>query len=191
MDQATLAGLERMGDKSAENLINAIEASKRISFARFLYALGIRHAGEHVAVLLAENFTSLDELANCSPADLTAIEGIGPVVAESIAGFFRQENNLLTIQSMIESGVRLVFDSRKKSGSFAGKNFVLTGTLGDLTRRQAREMITMAGGKVSGSVSRNTDYVVAGKSPGAKLIRARELGVTVIDETELLKMMGG
>jgi DNA ligase (NAD+) len=191
LDQEILAGLDRMGAKSAENLITAMEASKRISFARFLYALGIRHAGEHVAVLLAENFASLEDLVNCPEQDLTEIEGVGPVVAESIAGFFKQENNLLTVQAILDSGVKIVFEDRKKTGSFDGKTFVLTGSLGDMTRRQAKEMITAAGGTVSGSVSRNTDFVVAGQSPGSKLARARELGVAVIDEAGLSKMLEG
>jgi DNA ligase (NAD+) len=189
LDEGTLAGLERMGDKSAENLINAIEASKRISFARFLYALGIRHAGEHVAVLLAENFGSLKELASCSQQELTEIEGLGPVVAESVAGFFRQENNKRAIQSILDSGVQIVFEARKKTGPYEGKTFVLTGTLGDMTRRQAKEMITAAGGRVSGSVSRSTDFVVAGESPGTKLTRARELGVKIIDAAQLKELL--
>ena len=191
LEEATLAGLDRMGDKSAENLINAIEASKRISFARFLYALGIRHAGEHVAVLLARNFESLEELAICSQQDLTEIEGVGPVVAESVAGFFRQANNMRTIQSILDGGVQIVFEARKKTGQYDGKTFVLTGTLGGMTRRQAKELITAAGGKVSGSVSRNTDFVVAGESPGSKLQRAKDLGVAVLDEAGLLNMLGG
>jgi DNA ligase (NAD+) len=190
LDEGILAGLERMGDKSAENLINAIEASKRISFARFLYALGIRHAGEHVAVLLAENFGSFKELASCSQQDLTEIEGVGPVVAESVAGFFRQEINMRTIQSMLDSGVQIVFEARKKTGQYEGKTFVLTGTLADMTRRQAKEMITAAGGKVSGSVSRSTDFVIAGESPGSKLTKAKELGVAVIDETGFKELFG-
>jgi len=189
LDQATLAGLERMGDKSADNLVNAIEASKRISFARFLYALGIRHAGEHVAVLLAENFSSLEDLLNCTEQDLTAIDGVGPVVAESIVEYFSQENNRRTIQAILDSGVQIMFESRKKAGSLDGKNFVLTGSLADMTRRQAKDMITAAGGKVSGSVSRNTDFVVAGESPGSKLARAKELGVAVIDEAGLKKLL--
>ena len=189
LDQETLAGLDRMGVKSAENLIAAMEASKRISFARFLYALGIRHAGEHVAVLLAENFTSLEDLVDCSEQDLTDIEGVGPVVAESIAGFFKQDKNLQTVQSILDSGVNIVFEGLKKTGSFDGKTFVLTGSLGDMTRRQAKEMITAAGGTVSGSVSRKTDFVVAGQSPGSKLARARELGVTVIAEEELKELL--
>jgi DNA ligase (NAD+) len=191
LDEGTLAGLERMGDKSAENLINAIEASKRISFARFLYALGIRHAGEHVAVLLAGNFGSFKELASCSQPDLTEIEGVGPVVAESVAGFFRQEINMRTIQFMFDSGVQIVFEASKKTGQYEGKTFVLTGTLGDMTRRRTKEMITAAGGKVSGSVSRSTDFVVAGESPGSKLTKARELGVKIIDEAQLKELLSG
>ena len=190
LDEATLAGLERMGDKSAQNLINAIETRKRISFARFLYALGIRHAGEHVAVLLAEQFGTLDELASCSQGDLTEIQGVGPVVAASVACFFRQEINRRAIQSILNSGVQIVFANRKKSGQYDGKTFVLTGTLGGMTRRQAKAMITAAGGKVSGSVSRNTDFIVSGESPGTKLAKARDLGVTVIDEAEFKELFG-
>jgi len=190
LDETTLAGLDRMGEKSAENLKNAIETSKRISFARFLYALGIRHAGEHVAMVLARNFGSLEDLADCSQQELTEIEGVGPVVAESVAGFFRQENNMRTIRSMLDSGVQIIFEAgnRQKTGQFKGRTFVLTGTLGGMTRRQAKEMITAAGGKVSGSVSRNTDFVVAGQSPGAKLTKAKELGVAVIDESEFKRL---
>jgi DNA ligase (NAD+) len=189
LDEAILAGLDRMGEKSAENLIHAIAASKRISFARFIYALGIRHAGEHVAVLLAENFASLDDLAKCSQQDLIQIEGVGPVVAESIAGFFRQENNTDTIQSIFDSGVQIVFESGKKAGLYEGKTFVLTGTLSGMTRRQAKDMISAAGGKVSGSVSRSTDFVVVGESPGSKLTKANDLGVAVIDEAGFKKLL--
>lgn len=189
LDQEILARLDRMGARSAENLITAIDASKRISFARFLYALGIRHVGEHVAALLAENFASLEDLVNCSEQDLTDIEGVGPVVAESIAGFFKRENNLRTIQAILDRGVKIVFEGRKKSGSLDGKTFVLTGALGDMTRQQAKEMIMAAGGTVSGSVSRNTDFVVAGESPGSKLARARDLGVAVIDAAGLRELL--
>ena len=189
LKRETLAGLERMGEKSAENLVNAIEASKRVHFARFLYALGIRHAGEHVALLLAENFGSLEELVGCSQEDLEKIEGIGPVVADSISGFFKQATNLSNIRSLLDNGVQIVFEAGKKTGPCEGKTFVLTGTLKDMTRRQAKEMITAAGGKVSGSVSRNTDFVVAGESPGSKLQRAHDLGVPVIDEAEFKELI--
>ena len=190
LDEATLAGLERMGDKSAKNLINAIEAGKRVSFTRFLYALGIRYAGEHVAVLLAENFGSLEELAGCSQQDLTEIQGVGPVVAASVAGFFRQENNMRTIRSLLDGGVQIIYKAGKKTGQYEGKTFVLTGTLDGINRRQARDMITAAGGKVSGSVSRNTDFVIAGESPGSKLEKARQLGATVIDGAEFKALFG-
>jgi len=189
LKRETLAGLERMGEKSAENLVNAIEASKRVHFARFLYALGIRHAGEHVALLLAENFGSLEELVGCSQEDLEKIEGIGPVVADSISGFFKQATNLSNIRSLLDNGVQIVFEAGKKTGPCEGKTFVLTGTLKDMTRRQAKEMITAAGGKVSGSVSRNTDFVVAGESPGSKLTKAQELGIKVIDEAGLKELL--
>ncbi len=188
LDKETLAGLERMGDKSGENLILAIEASKKISFARFLYALGIRHAGEHVAALLADQFESLEDLTSCPQQDLTDIDGVGPVVAESIANYFQQEKNLGTIQSILDSGVQIVFEAKRKPAKFGGKMFVLTGTLDGMTRRQAKDMITAAGGKVSGSVSRNTDFVVAGDSPGSKLKRAKDLGLAVIDEAGFKKL---
>ncbi len=188
LDKETLAGLERMGDKSGENLIHAIEASKKISFARFLYALGIRHAGEHVAALLADQFESLEDLTSCPQQDLTDIDGVGPVVAESIANYFQQEKNLGTIQSILDSGVQIVFEAKRKPAKFGGKMFVLTGTLDGMTRRQAKDMITAAGGKVSGSVSRNTDFVVAGDSPGSKLKRAKDLGLAVIDEAGFKKL---
>jgi DNA ligase (NAD+) len=113
------------------------------------------------------------------------------VVAESVAEFFRQENNMRAVQSIFDSGVQIIFSARKKTGPYEGRTFVLTGTLGAMNRRQAREMVTAAGGKVSGAVSRNTDFLVAGQSPGSKLARARELGVTVIDEDKFLEMLGG
>jgi len=190
LDAETLADLERMGAKSAINLIQAIESGKRISFARFIYALGIRHVGEHVAVLLAAHFESLEALVSSSKDDLIAIKGIGTVVAESIAGFFNQEENLNIVHRILNSGVQIVFKVHKKTGLLEGKIFVLTGTLVSKTRRQAKEMIAAAGGKVSGSVSRNTDYVVAGESAGSKLVRARELGIPIIDEVAFKEMLG-
>ena len=190
LDLETVAALERMGVKSAENLIAAIEASKRIRFARFLFALGIRHVGEHVAVLLAGHFGSLEALMEATKENLTGIDGIGPVVAESIDNFFTQEKNRKIIQRIINSGVHIEFDANKKTGRFDGKVFVLTGALLNLTRQQAKSMIENAGGKVTGSVSRKTDFVVAGDSPGSKLAKAKTLEVTVIDEATLLKLLG-
>jgi DNA ligase (NAD+) len=189
LDVQTLAALERMGTKSAENLISAITASKKISFARFLYSLGIRHVGEHVAALLADQFDSLEQLAAGPEETLTAIEGIGPIVARSIVNFFRQDENLETIRRLLQSGIQIEFTPRVIKKSLAGGTFVLTGTLATMTRQQAREMITASGGKVSGSVSRNTDFIVVGESPGSKLAKARELGVTIIDEAKFKELL--
>jgi len=190
LDVAILTGLERMGTKSAENLINAIAASKQINFARFLYALGIRHVGEHVAVLLANQFDSLERLAASSEENLTAIEGIGPIVARSIVDFFKQDENLDTMRRILQSGVRIEFGTSIIRKSLAGRTFVLTGALETMTRQRAKEMITAAGGKVGGSVSRNTDFIVAGESPGSKLAKAQELGVEILDEAAFKLMLG-
>lgn len=189
LDKETLANLERMGPKSARNLTNAIESSKTVTFARFLYSLGIRHVGEHMAVLLANHFNSVEDLIRCAREDLEGIEGIGPTVAESIVGFFAQKKNLKTIKRILKSGVQIEAGAPRAAGALDGKAFVLTGTLAGLTRPQAKEMIEAAGGKVSGSVSRNTDYVVAGASAGSKLDKAQQLGIKIIDEDTLKEML--
>jgi DNA ligase (NAD+) len=189
LDVQTVAALDRMGTKSAENLIDAIESGKQIAFARFLYALGIRHVGEYVARLLADQFDSLELLMDCPLENLTAIEGVGPIVAKSIAGFFKQNENLTVIQRLLGGGVKIEFETQKKTDFLDAKVFVLTGTLQSITRRQAKEMIEAAGGKVSGSVSRNTDYVVAGQSPGSKLTKAQNLGVKIIDESTFKELL--
>jgi len=189
LDEETLANLERMGPKSARNLTNAVESSKTVTFARFLYALGIRHVGEHVAALLANHFNSVEDLVRCAREDLESIEGIGPTVAESIVGFFAQKKNLKTIKRILKSGVQIEAGTPRAAEVLDGKAFVLTGTLAGLTRRQAKEMIEAAGGKVSGSVSRNTDYVVAGASAGSKLDKAQQLGIKIIDEETLKDML--
>ena len=190
LEAETLAALDRMGTRSAGNLVQAMETNKDIRFARFLYALGIRHVGEHVAVLLADHFGDLAQLMKCPEDELTAIEGIGPVVAKSISKFFTQENNIASIERILNSGIRIKFQTSKKTTTLAAKVFVLTGTLAGMTRRDAREKIEALGGKVSGSVSRNTDFVVAGESPGSKLTKAQDLGVKVLDEEALMEMLG-
>ncbi len=190
LDAESLAALDRMGTKSAENLMNAIESSKQISFARFLYALGIRHVGEQIAVLLAGQFNSLEQLTTCSEDQLTAIEGIGPVVAQSIATFFRQTENLATVHRILSSGVQILFDTPVKTGDLTGKTFVLTGALATMTRRQSKEMVEAVGGKVSSAVSRNTDFVVVGESPGSKLAKARDLGIEILDEAAFKLRLG-
>jgi len=191
LTKETLKNLERMGSKSATNIIRAIEDSRKISLNRFIYALGIRHVGEHVAGVLANALKGMDKLMCATPDELEAIEGVGPVVAESIAGFFRQNENRKIVKDMIAGGIQIFRDVDQKAGVLAGKVFVLTGTLETLTRDDAKNAIERAGGKVTGSVSRNTDYLVAGASPGSKLKRAEELGVAIIDEKTLKRLMIG
>jgi len=190
LDAESLAALDRMGAKSAEKLIDAIDSSKQISFGRFLFALGIRHVGEHIAELLAGQFNSLEQLIDCSEENLTAIEGVGPVVAKSIATFFRQPQNIAAVNRILNSGVRILFEKTADTGNLAGKTFVLTGSLATLTRRQSKELIEAAGGKVSSSVSRNTDFLVVGESPGSKLAKAQELGVKILDEAAFKELIG-
>ena len=191
LDTAALLRLERMGQKTAQNLIGAIENSKQISFSKFLYALGIRYVGEHVAAVLAGNFNSPTDLAGLSAHDLTALGGIGDKVSESVVSFFKEESNLRLIESILDSGVQIVFTapSGNQPSECVDRTFVLTGALQGVTRRQAKGLITAAGGKVSGSVGRNTDYVVAGLAAGSKLQRAKEIGVVIIDESEMLNML--
>ncbi len=190
LDQAVLSDLERMGAKSAANLKNAIEKAKSIPFSRFLFALGIRHVGEHVAAFLADHFIDLEALMGCSREELEAVDGIGPTVAESIVRFFEQKHNRRIIDQMLASGIKLEAAGPQKTGKLNGQVFVLTGKLENFTRSQAKALIEAAGGKVSGSVSGNTNYVVGGDAPGSKLTKARELGVTVIDETEFKDLLG-
>ena len=186
LDKSILAGLERMGDKSAENIIAAINKSKRIDFGAFLFALGIRFVGEHVARLLAEAFDDIHLLAQADADNLNTIEGIGPVVSDSLRRFFENQQNQLFIQRLDESGV--IINYGRKSGlseenrAVNGKSFVFTGGLESLTRDEARSLVERAGGRVTGSVSSRTDYVVAGSDPGSKLEKARHLGVKVLDE---------
>ncbi|MDI6687502.1 MAG: NAD-dependent DNA ligase LigA [Desulfobacterales bacterium] len=189
LDEVKIQGLERMGAISAEKLVLAIEKSKNIKFSRFLYALGIRHVGEHVAKILAEEFKSLDNLLAATKEQIEAVEGVGSVIAESVVNFFKQNTNREVISRIFDSNVCILFQTHEKEKTLENKVFVLTGTLEDLTRDQAKEMIEAAGGKVSGSVSRKTDYLVAGSSPGSKLDMAKALGVEIIDQAAFLKML--
>ncbi|MDK2797046.1 MAG: ligase [Tepidiphilus sp.] len=185
-----LASLPRMGEKSAAKLMAAIERSKKTTLARFIYALGIRHVGEATAKLLAGHFGSLDALMNAGLDELTAIEGIGPVVAQSIRDFFDEPHNRQVIERLRRLGVHWEESvPAKKSRALAGLTFVLTGTLPRLTREEAKALIEAHGGKVSASVSKKTDYVVAGSEAGSKLQRALELGVPVIDEDTLERLI--
>ena len=180
---------ERMGDKLAENLLNAIEKSKKRELSRFIYALGIRNVGEHTAKLLAAAFGSIENLAGASEEELLSIREIGPQVAQSIMAFFSNPRNRNVIQRMIEAGVQPISEEKRLGGRFAGMNFVFTGTLSQLSRDAAKRIVEKEGGHATGSVSRKTDYVIAGVDAGSKLGKARELGIQVISETEFLKLL--
>lgn len=185
MDKAKLEGLERMGLKSAENLFEAIEKSKNISFARFIYALGIRHVGEHIAEILASKYTEYEKFCGAEYDDLKNIKGVGPVVAQSIVDFLGREDNLSKIEQILNSGVRILYEENRKNTTLDGKVFVLTGTLEAMTRSEATIKIKSLGGKISESVSKKTDYLVAGKSPGSKIEKAKAANVKIIDENSL------
>jgi DNA ligase (NAD+) len=185
LDTATLEGLERMGEKSAANLVAKLERARETTLARLLVALGIRHVGETVAELLASHFGDLDPLLAASQEELETVPGIGPTIAESVARFFADPRNRAEILRLRESGLRWEKRSRRErreGGPLAGKTFVLTGTLAGMTREEAKRRIEAQGGRVSGTVSKKTSYVVAGETPGSKQERARELGVTLLDQ---------
>ncbi len=179
--------LERMGRKSAENLIAAIEKSKHTSLERLIYSLGIRHVGESTARDLANAFKKLENLANASIEDLLAVNDVGPIVAASIAKFFAEQHNKDVIAALFEAGLTVqdVQLASNTNDAIVGKTFVITGTLPTWKREEASQYIIQAGGKVSGSVSKKTDYVVAGSDAGSKLEKAQTLGIKVIDEAEL------
>jgi len=185
-----LLKLDKIEQKSAANLLQAIEKSKRTTFARFTYALGIRHVGEHVAQLLASHFLTLENFRKATREELLSIKGIGEEIADSILSYFEDPSNRELIERLLASGITFEAMARSGSSPIEGKAFVLTGSLGTLKRAEAKNLIVSKGGKVSSAVSRTTDYVVVGTSPGSKLQRARELGVTTIDETALLDLLG-
>jgi len=189
LDETTLAGLERMGEKSAENVIDAITRSKHITLARFIYALGIRHVGEHVALVLARSFKVLGALMSATVEDLMAIEGIGPQVSHSVRAFFDTPENQRNIERMlVDAGVTIATEDAETE-SLAGMTIVLTGAIDSMTRAQIKDRIEALGGKVSSSVSQKTTYVVAGKDPGAKLDRAKALGVKILDERACIDLL--
>jgi DNA ligase (NAD+) len=193
LDLKTLAGLERMAEKSAGNLLAAIEGSKKTTLARFIYALGIRNVGEATAKDLARHFGNLDDLIEADEEGLRRVPEVGPVVAQSIAQFFAEPHNREVIRELREHGVRWEEGApaaARRRSAVAGKSFVLTGTLASMTRDEARDRIEALGGRVTGSVSKKTDYVVVGTEPGSKYDKARELGVAILDEHAFLALLG-
>jgi DNA ligase (NAD+) len=191
LKEDAVVGLERMAEKSAQNLLEEIEASKKNSLARLIYALGIQFVGERTAQLLAEHFSSLEELAAAKEEQLEEVPEVGPKVAASIAEFFSEPANLKLIKKLHKAGVHPTAEKRKvKSDKFVGKSFVFTGGLANRSREEAGEIVQQHGGKVSGSVSKKTDYVVVGTDPGSKYDKAKELGLTILTEAEFEKLLG-
>src|SRR5262249_16279175 len=183
-----LLTLERVGDKSAENLLAEIEQSRKLPLERVIYGLGVRFVGERTAEFLSEHFGSMDALMYASQDELHEVNEVGPRIADSIEEFFAEPRNRKLVERLSKY---LTFKGKKRvrGTALAGKTFVLTGTLANYSRDAAKKLIEDAGGKVSGSVSKKTDYVVAGDDPGSKLDKARELGVKVIGEKEMEELV--
>src|SRR5882757_1288766 len=190
LSKEDLLKLERMGDKSAENVLREIQASKKLPLERVIFGLGIRFVGERTAQFLAEHFGSIDAIMQATSEELEEVNEVGPRIAESIVEFFSDEHNRKLVHDLRNAGLTLTGQKKEKGTQLVGKTFVLTGTLARHSRDEAKKLIEDAGGRVSGSVSKKTDYVVAGEDAGSKLDKARELGVAVIGEKEMESLAG-
>lgn len=188
LEKEKLVSLERMGEKSADNLLSAIEKSKSREFYRFIYALGIRHIGKGAAKILVERFPNIESIYNAKVEDMSAIDGFGDIMAQSVFDYFSINENRDLINKLSECGLNMKAEKKSIGSIFMGKTFVLTGTLPTYTRQQAAKIIEDNGGKVSSSVSKKTDFVLAGEDAGSKLIKAQNLGVNIISEEDFLKM---
>jgi DNA ligase (NAD+) len=191
LNKDDLIKLERMGEKSSQNLLDGLAATKQQPYARILYALGIRHVGIHAARILAQAFPSIDDLQKASFEKISSVMGFGPTVAESIRNFFADKENVELIARLKKVGLKFETEKPKTAQIFAGKTFILTGGLQHHTREEATEKIVAMGGNVSSSVSKNTDFVLAGKEPGSKYDKAVALGIKIISEAEFEKMIKG
>ena len=189
LKEGDIQPLERFADKSATNLIESIQSSKKITLDRFIYALGILHVGDQTARDLTSQLYSLDLIRKASVEELQAIEGVGEQIAESTSSFFRDKRNMAMVDSLIKAGVKIIETKRVKSNKLNGKTFVLTGTLNSTSREEAKDKVRELGGKVSSSVSQKTDYLVAGSEPGSKYIKAENMGVKIINEEEFKKLL--
>jgi len=185
-----LIELERMAERSAQNVLDSIEGSRRTTLDRLLYALGIRHVGGHIAELLAAHFRDVRAVMAASFEQIRDVEGIGPTIAESVALFFRQPQNAALVRNLLERGVRPAAPARAGPGPLTGKQVVITGSLSRFTRPQAEQLVRDRGGKIGGSISRKTDVLVVGEDPGSKLEKAKKLGVRTLTEAEFVKLLG-
>lgn len=183
-----IQSLERFGEKSAENIVNSIQGAKKITLPKFIYALGITHVGEETAFDLAQRFGSIQKLLNASEAEINAIQNIGGVVAKSVAAWFSEKRNRDFVERLLKAGIKIETIKIKKT-SLTGKSVVVTGTLDSMSRDEAKEAVREAGGDWSSSVSKNTDYVVVGASPGSKADKAQQLGVKILDEAAFKKLL--
>ncbi|MBI4495974.1 MAG: NAD-dependent DNA ligase LigA [Deltaproteobacteria bacterium] len=189
LDTVKMLTLERMGEKLAGNILGSIARSKKTSLDRFIYALGIRNVGEHMAKLLARHFSSIEDLSRASEEELTSVRGIGAVVAKSISTFLRQPENQKVIRKLMEAGVEVSAPPRPAKRKLEGKTFVFTGALKAMSRQEAESLVEKLGGRSSPAVSRKTDFVVAGEEAGSKLNKARDLGLKILTEEEFLKLV--
>jgi DNA ligase (NAD+) len=190
LTRGDLEPLERFAEKSADNLISAIEKAKKVTLPHFIFSLDIQHVGEETAIRLANYFHSLDKIMNASLEELQQVNDIGPRVAESLRGWFGRKENQKLVSELIENGVKIAdFRLQISDLRLKGKIFVLTGILETMTRDEAKERIRALGGEVSESVSKKTDYVVAGENAGSKLQKAQELGVKIINEKKFVEML--
>lgn len=184
-----LLKLDKIKEKSAGNLLAAIENSKKTTLARFIYALGIRHVGEYIAATLATHFGEMEQLGNATEEELLAIDGIGPQIAESIITYFEDPRNRMHVSRLIQAGIELEAPSLPSASPVSGKTFVITGTLSSMKRSEAKEIVTQQGGRIASSISNSTDYLIAGDSPGSKLRKAEDFGVTILNEDAFLKLL--
>ena len=185
-----LVCLERFGDRSAQNLINAINNSKKVSFSRFVFGLGIRNVGDHIARLLELHFKgNIKSFINSDYKELEMIDGIGSIVAESITTFWSIDSNLDILENCLQNGLEIVIENEEINSSLNGKIFVFTGSLLNIKRSEAKDMVNRQGARLSSSVSKSTDYIVVGDKPGSKLIKAKELSVRVLNEKEFIELL--
>jgi DNA ligase (NAD+) len=190
LDAKTLAGMARLGEKSADNLMRAIERSRTPTLSRFLYGLGIPHVGEHLSLVLARHFGSLDAIRGATVEELSEVHEIGPEVAQSVSAFFSSEEGRRIVDHLLDRAGIKIRPEPAREGKLAGKTFLFTGTLG-IPRAKAQDMVRRAGGIVAAGIRRNVDFLVAGADPGSKLAKARDLGIRVISEQEFLAMAAG
>jgi DNA ligase (NAD+) len=191
LSREKLLTLDRMADKSASNLLDAIERSKNPPLEKFIFALGIRHVGEHISRILSSKFNNISDLTETTEDQLLAIRDIGPEVAGSIVKFFRTQGNIKVIEKLHDAGVRpLRTTVAPQEAPLMGKSFLFTGTLSEMSRIEARKVVESLGGTVISSLTNTTDYLVVGEAPGSKLQKAKAAGVTVLDEKEFYKLIG-